>query len=482
MIPEITNNPPQPTVSKQSKLYKLFKPDKPSTERSERVSSFFFYLTILFFFIGFNFSDVMVGNWYQQWMPELNGRTISDIFFLDSLTGYAVTNNLTPNDTGYILKTTTSGDNWYVNIILNRNLTTVKFINSNTGFVCGGSGGGTAYLYKTTNSGANWNIISTPGATSWRGLSLVDEDTIWLVDDDSFVGGVFRTTNGGANWDQQLNIGSSNPNHIYMFNGRLGFIAEDNVYLRRTTNSGLNWTVVNGAGGFQDMYFIDSLTGWKTSFQKTTDGGLNWVNQVLPQGGIIQFNNITNFSNINKDTIWANGGFVIFPNNQVRSILNRTTNGGDTWKFQIPDTSIINNIVYYYVNFDDKRNGWATDNNPLRGEIHTTNGGDTTFLTGLQQLSNEIPKNFKLFQNYPNPFNPNTKIGFQIPDFGSVTLKVFDITGKELAVLVDKELRTGTYEVDWNAADFSSGVYFYKLTVTTGKEVFRETKRMVLIK
>ena len=88
--------------------------------------------------------------------------------------------------------------------------------------------------------------------------------------------------------------------------------------------------------------------------------------------------------------------------------------------------------------------------------------------------------NIRLYQNYPNPFNPVTNIKYEIPqDYsGLVTLKIYDITGKEVAKLVNQSLTTGSYNVTWNAANFSTGVYFYKLNAGD----FSEVKRMILIK
>ena len=102
-------------------------------------------------------------------------------------------------------------------------------------------------------------------------------------------------------------------------------------------------------------------------------------------------------------------------------------------------------------------------------------------LTGIQ--NNNTPQNFKLEQNYPNPFNPKTKISFQIAEYGKVTLKVFDITGKETAVLVNKDLSAETYSENFNASGFATGIYIYRLE-SIGKDgiVRTESKKMVLIK
>jgi uncharacterized delta-60 repeat protein len=101
---------------------------------------------------------------------------------------------------------------------------------------------------------------------------------------------------------------------------------------------------------------------------------------------------------------------------------------------------------------------------------------------GIQTISSEIPKSFSLSQNYPNPFNPTTKIRFSIPPYeggkGDVTLTVFDLLGREITTLVNEQLKPGTYEVEWDASNYSSGMYFYKLT----SESFSETKKLILLK
>ena len=85
---------------------------------------------------------------------------------------------------------------------------------------------------------------------------------------------------------------------------------------------------------------------------------------------------------------------------------------------------------------------------------------------------------FKLKQNYPNPFNPSTKIEFQIAKSEFVTLKVYDILGNEVATLVNEEKQPGNYAVNFNAAKFSSGIYFYKIQAGN----FTDTKKLALIK
>ncbi|MBZ0203382.1 MAG: T9SS type A sorting domain-containing protein [Ignavibacteria bacterium] len=100
---------------------------------------------------------------------------------------------------------------------------------------------------------------------------------------------------------------------------------------------------------------------------------------------------------------------------------------------------------------------------------------------GIQLVSTEIPQQFELFQNYPNPFNPATKIRFDIPVGNGrdhSVLKIYDAIGREISALVNEELNPGTYEVSWDASNYPSGVYFYRLR--SGN--FTQTKKMVVIK
>jgi hypothetical protein len=104
-------------------------------------------------------------------------------------------------------------------------------------------------------------------------------------------------------------------------------------------------------------------------------------------------------------------------------------------------------------------------------------------LIGIQPISNEFPTQFSLSQNFPNPFNPTTRIRFAIPanvkgETSNTKIIIFDILGREVKTLVNEQLKAGTYEVDWNASGYPSGVYFYRLET----DDFTETKKMLLVK
>ena len=98
--------------------------------------------------------------------------------------------------------------------------------------------------------------------------------------------------------------------------------------------------------------------------------------------------------------------------------------------------------------------------------------------TTVSSISSNVPGEYKLHQNYPNPFNPVTNINFDIPKDGIVSIKVYDITGREISTLVNKSMEAGSYNVEFDASNFASGTYFYK--ITSGD--FTDVKKMMLVK
>jgi len=314
-------------------------------------------------------------------------------------------------------------------------------------------------------------------------MAVINQDTIWVVDDNSFNGGIYRTANGGNTWQLQQAFTAANPNKIYMYNSRIGF-ACDNFRLYKTTNSGENWLQISGSGQgnrFFDIYFVDSLTGWKTAgdtMKFTSNGGFNWTNQILPHGGML-YPYMSKFKNLNSDTIWGSGGSILYPNNQVRGLLYKTTNRGINWLFQVPDTSI-HIGSYPFIDFVYNKYGWAYQNyTTYVTGIHTTTGGDTTFYTGIQQTPYSVPEGFVLKQNYPNPFNPRTVIPYSLSAPAHVKIIAYDITGREIQRMVDSYQQAGAYEVDFMGKFTASGVYFYRMTVD---DKVVGTRKMMLIK
>jgi hypothetical protein len=99
-------------------------------------------------------------------------------------------------------------------------------------------------------------------------------------------------------------------------------------------------------------------------------------------------------------------------------------------------------------------------------------------LTGFTNNSTQVPTDYYLYQNYPNPFNPNTKIRFDIPKVSNVKIVVYDNIGREISILTNQVLSPGNYEIEWNASEYSSGIYFYRIITND----FIAVKKMVLLK
>ena len=444
-----------------------------------KLTSGIFYFSILLFIIAFNFSDNGNGGWTQQFLPS-NLPGITDITFTDSLTGYAVT-GVDAGNSSYIIKTTNGGDNWDINLTdsTGRNFTKVKFLDNNTGFAGTNYATGGGRLYKTTNGGDEWIILNNPNEYfSYDDISVLNEQEIWAARDLPFDGGVYRTTNGGLNWQRKYYDISQGADRIYMINSRIGFIADGNVTnsrLWKTSNAGNNWSLLSGYG-FYKMEFIDSLEGYKSdgSLKHTIDGGLSWET-ILP----IQQGNpphvIRDFSLLN-DTIWGvnPSGNILYPNNQFRGVIYRSTNRGMNWGYQLPDTSF--RIPFFvFCDFVNKNVGWAYSG------VHTITGGDTiTYpLTSINNTGTQVIDHYILSQNYPNPFNPTTKIKYQLNKSGFVNIKVFNILGKEIEVLINARQSAGEYDVSFDASNNPGGVYFYSLYVDNK---IINTKKMILIR
>jgi hypothetical protein len=119
----------------------------------------------------------------------------------------------------------------------------------------------------------------------------------------------------------------------------------------------------------------------------------------------------------------------------------------------------------------------SSDKNLLGCIINGVVYGDTS-MTFVKTIIDPVPNEYRLYQNYPNPFNPATNIKFAIPKNEFVKITAFDMLGKEIETLVNERLAPGTYETNWNASNYPSGIYFYRLQA----DDFSETKRMTLIK
>jgi hypothetical protein len=147
----------------------------------------------------------------------------------------------------------------------------------------------------------------------------------------------------------------------------------------------------------------------------------------------------------------------------------RTSNGGTTWTVQPSGTE----YSLYGVSFRDANIGTVVGEGGTI--LRTTTGGVVWVQDGSPV---EMTPEFVLRQNYPNPFNPSTTIMYDLPKDSRVSLKVFDILGREVTTLVNEDQKAGRRSVEWNAIRLSSGVYFYRLEAGN----FVSVKKLLLLK
>jgi hypothetical protein len=193
---------------------------------------------------------------------------------------------------------------------------------------------------------------------------------------------------------------------------------------------------------------------------KTTDGGANWVTFGVPD-----FEEIYDLFFISPDS-----GVVVGKPSMVRF----TADGGNTWEEDPEITSLLAGSSIKKIGALSEEFGIAiTDSGSI-----ISFATDSSLLTAVSDEDIQI-HNYSLSNNYPNPFNPSTIIEYNLPQYGFVTLTVYDMLGREIATLVNEEKSAGNHKFEFNAGDLASGIYYYHLNV--GYE-FVETKKMVLMK
>jgi photosystem II stability/assembly factor-like uncharacterized protein len=404
---------------------------------------------------------------HAQWVQQNTGLAspLYNIQFVNLLTGWATGSG------SVILKTTDGGLNWQQQIIdlgYPKNLYGLSMLDANTGYIAGWF----ETILKTTNSGANWNIISNIPSNSGNSnsaASFVNSQTGWIC---SSLGRVLRTTNGGVSWDTS-NVGNTGPlEDIQFVNPLTGWVCGDVGNLRKSTDGGITWTGTSllTTANFDGLYFLNVNTGWTVGEQdnmvfKTTNSGGKWDTVAVLPGGSLQYSYVIYFSS--ALTGWIGG---------TNSRLFRTTDGGFNW--------VRENAVYlaFFSNlsFYNDSIGWAVGGHGTI--IHTTTSGEPV---GIIEVESSVPSGFNLYQNYPNPFNPSTNIGYQIEGNDYVILTVYDILGKEVVTLVNKEEQAGNHEVRLDGTNLASGIYFYKLVVkrlNSSEILFSNSRKMLLIK
>ena len=364
-----------------------------------------------------------------------------------------------------------------------------------------------AKIYRTSDGGYNWNVVFDFGGEGFINdikFSRINNLIGYAnCDPPGGVGTAFKilkTVNGGLNWSLYSPTVSGNyvgmaisscvtdSNHYWMgLNCQNSACSVPKILF--TTDGGINWqtTTINHPADYviPIEFSSDNQTGYCCSFgvivqqvmHKSTNGGFIWSNYYLLPIQQDQLINTMYWIEGTTDWYFSNSNY-----NEPQ--IYKSTDNGVSWNAM--EIDLYNDQIEYM--------SLIKKNNKVWGYASTTNSqifellGDSLNPVRIKNIERTIPEKFILYQNYPNPFNPTTKIKFDIPSLGSpltkgglrgvVTLKVYNILGKEIETLVNEKLNPGSYEVTFNASQYPSGVYFYRLQVGD----YNETKKMLLIK
>ncbi|MFA5012005.1 MAG: T9SS type A sorting domain-containing protein [Ignavibacteria bacterium] len=377
-----------------------------------------------------------------------------------------------------IFKTTNNGDNWYACNNGLSNLFIQSFCSKDNNLFTGTSIG----VFVSTNNGENWGLSSSglPAGSIIRGLAAKDGYVFAATAGSK----IYRTSNNGITWIQASNgITSNDLENVYATRNCLFTFTNQNenpnnkIYI--STNNGNNWSSIQTglprnntlalslivhegnlyAGTFYNSIFKRSLNDFVSSTSS--------VNLISPSNNVVNvsltptfdWDSITSAMTYNIQ-ISTNSGFSTFIIDTV-GILNTS--------LQIQQGILQNGIQYFWRVRSCNEGGYSN---------WSSVWNFSTTLTGLNPIKGKIPNSFSLSQNFPNPFNPTTKIKFDVPKASSVKITIFDMLGKEISILVNGKLNAGSYSVDWNANDYPSGVYFYRMESGS----FSNTKQMILLK
>jgi len=403
-------------------------------------------------------------------------NTLNSVFFLDINTGYAVGNS------GTICKTTNGGAQWQL-IQLNTGyqLNSIWFSNAFSGYAAGSYSTGSqvfALMLATTDGGLTWNATTTGNSDGDMYLysvsSFQNTNTAiavgYFIDyvNTEFYSLFSKTTNAGLTWNSVTDsIHISILRSVQMITPLLVYSVGSNSMILKSTDGASTWASQSPGITipFNTVFFVDGNNGYVGGdlgkMVKTTDGGNTWTNISLPGSP----------QNAIKSLFFPLGNPVVGYHSTDLGNIRETTDAGLDWANQTTNTQASLNSIYFIGNGDLLTGYSAGSNGSL---LKWTN------LNSIKQISSNIPKSFEIKQNYPNPFNPTTKIKFDIPssDNQNVKLTVYDVLGREVALLVNGLLTPGNYVVSFDASGLASGVYFYRIEAGT----FAETKKMILTK
>ncbi|HZW38292.1 MAG TPA: YCF48-related protein [Ignavibacteriaceae bacterium] len=440
-------------------------------------------------------------SYFQQTSPFT--ATIYEVVTVDPQTVFASCQD------GVVLRTTNGGATWDSSIVAPNTIDFVglDFISPTVGYVAGTNGN----VFSTKDGGISWTNVSIPGSTTllWD-VDFVDTTTGFICGTG---GKVFCTKNGGETWTEQLSAGGLGMYGISFIDRMNGVVAGSSGYgPYYTTDGGTTWN--------PSSPLDPSQTVWSVKMVKTSFGTVAFA--ACASGYIfMSYDTCKTWTPVTRLTIstfedvsvtdaghaWfaAGSGVVIGYDNPLYypvelMSLTSSVNGRDVtirWStatelnnsgFEVERKSENSNwqrigFVNGKINSTEINNYKFTDKNLALGKYNyrikqLDVNGTYEYFNVENTIEISVPNVFSLEQNYPNPFNPSTSISFNVPVKSEITLKIYNILGKEVANLLNEVKDARYYTINYNASDLASGIYFYELRA--GNKTI--TKKMMLMK
>jgi len=357
---------------------------------------------------------------------------------------------------------------------------------------------------RSTNSGQSW---STPIRISSRGGDCIDSDNTveGCVPAVGPNGEVYLSWSGplGIMFDKSIDGGITFGKDKLVTTLYGGWDFYDDV-LRQTTVPGIyraNGFPVTGCDISNSPYRGNIYINWSDQkdgdtdiyFAKSTDGGSTWSSPKKVNNDLQKRHQFFNWMSVDPKTgkiyiIFYDRRDALDPNStQTHVYLAKSDDGGETFKnYRISESPFfpVNNIFFGdYTNisaYDGKIYPIWMRMDGTTMSIWTAPILDSQLITDIEDKNENIVQSYNLFQNYPNPFNPSTIIRWQLAVNSFVTLKIYDMLGREAATIVDEYKNAGNYNSTFNAQNYNltSGIYFYQIRAGN----YMETKKMVLAK
>ena len=369
------------------------------------------------------------------------------------------------------------------NILANAKITAM-YIDSKGVFYAGTDGNTQSYI--SFDGGKKWSQIQNVNFTLQNVRCIMEHPNESVLIGTDF--GILKTPDNGKTWEK-LKHAPSNVSCLFV-NSKVSIYAGVSSGMYSSTGNDTTWVRVSLPGLFRTIYSIDIDSKHKIycaangDFYKSDDDGISWYSAKDSFANTIYPNPVVTWLTIaNNDFVYIiigfGGGFW------------RSKDEVKTWEYLGYKPDNLNNPNWSQIVCDSK--GILYGLSPRYGALKIVDP-----VVNVEK-ENQLPISFSLSQNYPNPFNPSTTIRFSIPTSPVpspyqgeglrerlVTLKVYDLLGREVTTLINEEKTPGNYEVKFDGTNFPSGVYFYTLSANSPSSNsghdFIQSKKMLLMK